>query len=264
MTTETLVNAQPTVAPSRAILPTGFGRLLLVEARKLVNTRAGRWLLVIAVLASIGAAALSVAYFPERTVSAVFFFSFLPLGLLVPVVAILTATAEWSQRTGLTTFALEPRRGRVVAAKLVVSLLAGVAIMLVSGVFTYAAAGIGALAGQSWDGWALDLGVLAGPALNLMLLMLQASAFGLILLNTPSAVVLYFVLPQVWTTVVGFVPWLASRAAWLDLNAATEPMFTSLPDMTGQHWLQLACATALWVLVPLAAGVWRFLRAEVK
>src|SRR5690606_11356088 len=49
----------------------------------------------------------------------------IPVSLLVPVFAILTVSSEWSQRTHLTTFTLQPNRARVLAAKFVaVTLLA--------------------------------------------------------------------------------------------------------------------------------------------
>ena len=41
------------------------------------------------------------------------------MSLLLPVMGILLVTSEWSQRTDMTTFALEPHRSRVIMAKLV-------------------------------------------------------------------------------------------------------------------------------------------------
>ena len=37
--------------------------------------------------------------------------------VILPIIAILSVTSEWSQRTGLTTFTLVPHRGRVMLAK---------------------------------------------------------------------------------------------------------------------------------------------------
>ena len=52
------------------------------------------------------------------------FLTWAALGLsrLLPIAVMVTMTAEWSQRTALTTFTLEPRRGRVLAAKVLASL----------------------------------------------------------------------------------------------------------------------------------------------
>ena len=41
------------------------------------------------------------------------------MSLILPVLGILLVTSEWSQRTGLTTFALVPQRERVIVAKLI-------------------------------------------------------------------------------------------------------------------------------------------------
>ncbi|MDO5678400.1 MAG: hypothetical protein Q4G35_12945 [Propionibacteriaceae bacterium] len=252
------LTAERTAAPS-----VSFGRLLLVECRKLVNTRAGRWLLIIALALSTAATALAVTAFEATHIFNVFMFAFLPLGMLVPVVAILASGAEWSQRTGLTTFALEPRRWRVAAAKLIATQLAAMAVMLISLAIAYAAAGLVTLTGGTWEVWSLDLAT-GGTALNMMFLMLQASAWAMLLLNVPAAVVVYFVLAQLWTTVVSFVPWLAERAAWIDLNHAMNPVTQAPYAATGADWLHIASAATIWVLLPLAVGLVRFMRAEVK
>ena len=42
-----------------------------------------------------------------------------PMSVILPMVAILSVTSEWTQRSGLTTFTLVPHRGRVIAAKAV-------------------------------------------------------------------------------------------------------------------------------------------------
>ena len=102
--------------PSIEAVP--FSRLLKVELRKTTNTRAGFWLLV-----AIGVitAAVIVIYLFAAQPEGLTFETFLlvtmtPQGFLLPVMAILAVTAEWSQRTGLVTFTLEPSRMRVAAA----------------------------------------------------------------------------------------------------------------------------------------------------
>lgn len=262
MTATLTAPTPPAITRPAKASPATFGNLLLVEARKLVDTRAGRWLLLIALMMSAGATAVAVWVFPTGTLAEVFLFSFMPLGLLLPVCAILATTAEWSQRTGLTTFALEPRRWRVAAAKLVVSQVAAVAVLVASTGIAYAAAGIASLGDRTWDSWTLDAATLGGAALSLSLTMLQAAAFGFLLLNTPAAIVLFFVVPQLWSTAVSFVPALAERRHWLDLNQALSPILDGAA--TGTQWGYLLAAASIWVLLPLAAGVARFLRAEVK
>ena len=56
----------------------------------------------------------------------------MPMAILLPVVGILAVTSEWSQRTALVTFTLEARRLRVVWAKVLATLLVGVAAVALS------------------------------------------------------------------------------------------------------------------------------------
>ena len=110
--------ASPTFVPAPS-LP----QLVAIELRKTVDTRAGFWLLAASALLAIAVVGLTLAFghatdlmfgvFFERTVGTV--------GVLLPVVGILAIASEWSQRTAVTTFALVPRRERVIAAKLLVS-----------------------------------------------------------------------------------------------------------------------------------------------
>ena len=41
----------------------------------------------------------------------------IPMTIILPIIAILSVTGEWSQRSGLTTFTLVPHRSRVITAK---------------------------------------------------------------------------------------------------------------------------------------------------
>jgi len=58
----------------------------------------------------------------DQTYTSYLAFAAVGLTILLPVVSILTLTSEWSQRTALTTFTQEPRRTRVINAKVTVSL----------------------------------------------------------------------------------------------------------------------------------------------
>ncbi len=51
----------------------------------------------------------------------------------LPVIAILAVAGEWSQRSGLTTFALVPHRSRVITAKAVACLVVAVVSIPVGG-----------------------------------------------------------------------------------------------------------------------------------
>ena len=111
-----------------------FSRLLRVELRKLVDTRAGFWL-----LAAIGiiTVAVVVVFLFVADPAQLTFMNFVgatatPQSLLLPVLGILAVTAEWTQRTGLVTFTLEPSRTRVAVAKLVAVVLVGLLAVVVA------------------------------------------------------------------------------------------------------------------------------------
>ena len=60
------------------------------------------------------------------------------MSVILPMIAMLSVTSEWSQRSGLTTFTLMPHRGRVITAKALGTVLVGVVSMAL-------ALGVGAL-----------------------------------------------------------------------------------------------------------------------
>ncbi|HET7305812.1 MAG TPA: ABC transporter permease [Segeticoccus sp.] len=241
-----------------------FAALLRVETRKLVDTRSGRWLLIAIglVTALVVTVLLFAADASDLTFSNLFGATAIPQGVLLPVLGILAVTSEWSQRTGLVTFTLEPRRMRVAVAKLLAAVLVGVlAVVLALG----CAAVVNVLA--TWlvggDGaWHLSGSVVGGAVLLQVLGVAQGVAFGMVLLNTPAAIVTYFALPMVWSILGGMVSWLHDAAQWLDLNVTTAPLVEG--SMDARAWEHLATSVGLWVVLPLVVGVWRLLHREVK
>lgn len=244
------------------VRPVSFMRLLRFEARKLVDTRAGRWLLGICALATAVTVWASIVWLPELNPTELFGLAATPAALLVPVVAILAATAEWSQRTGLVTFALEPRRIRVVAAKLTVAAIAGVIAMAITLAMTMAGLGLAAALGDGPTTWSLDGPQIAGLTFVTVLTMLQAGAFGFAFLNTPAAIVLFFVLPTLMTTISSLSGWFAERASWLDLGTASMPFMSGTASAT--DWAHLASTCALWIALPLVIGIVRVVRSDIK
>ena len=221
-------SALPTHAavPSRIAGPrptTGvpFGRLVHVELRKMLDTRAGRWLLI--GIGAIIAIALTIMFFTEGGQHA--FGEYLqattmPMALILPVVGILAVTAEWSQRTGLVTFGLEPRRIRVAWAKLLSALFVGVCAFALA----LALAALAHQAAISFRGitgdWSMDALVLLGAGGYVLLGIAQGVGFGMLFKNTPAAVVVFFVLPTAWSILSAMVSWLADAATWpLEIEA---------------------------------------------
>ena len=252
--------------PHTAAGPTGIPmtRLIRVELRKLVDTRAGRWLLVGIALATVAAVAvyLFTADASELTFEHFVNVTVLPQSWLLPVLGIMAVTSEWTQRTGLVTHTLEPRRGRVLTAKFTATgLLGGMAVVLALGVAALA----NVLASVLLDGngaWAYGIEGLGDTVLFQLLSLLAGLALGALLMNTAAAIALYFVLPTAFGLVFSMVDSLTGVAGWIDLATSQAPLFDH--SIAGVEWLQLLATTTWWILLPLAAGLWRLLHREIK
>lgn len=253
--------------------PVPFGRLVAVELRKMVDTRAGRWMLGIVAFATVAVVVLGFVSSREdvddRTFLSFFENTVTPQMLLLPVLGILLITQEWGQRTTLTTFALEPSRGKVIAAKTAAALLFMVGAVLLSFVISALAATVGG-AGDPWADteWAR----VGNMALLQVMGALQGVAFGLLLLNSAAAIVLFFALPVVVNVVASFWSWLAENGAWIDIAMAQSPLYgyDSMtgerldPYLSGEQWQQLGVVTVIWIVLPFVIGMVRVLRGEIK
>lgn len=242
----------------------GLGTLTRVELRKSWDTRAGRWLLLAIGLGTVAAVLLQVLFAetPRTGFADHLALSQLPVGVLLPVLGILLVTSEWSQRTAMTTFTLVPARTRVLTAKVlaavVLAALGVVATVAVSAVATVLTPLVTA-EGTTWAVTGEQLGqVLVVQVVNVLV----GVAFGMLLLSSPLAIVLYFVLPTVVTvlvTTVGALDWVRT---WLDLTTTTAPMYEGL--LAGRGWLQVGASVALWGLLPMVLGWLRIERAEIS
>jgi ABC-type transport system involved in multi-copper enzyme maturation permease subunit len=236
----------------------GLVRLTRIEVRKLADTRAGMWLLIVMALAAAATTTIMIVFASdeEQTLLGFFQFASLPAGVLLPVLGILSMTSEWSQRTTLTTFTLVPARGRVIAAKLAAGVVIAVAATAVA--FGFAAAGTLISGGHSWSITAVVLGQ---NALVQVASMLIGLGFGALLMNSPVAIVTYLVLPTVWSILGATITSLRPVAEWLDFNAASGPIVN--PGVTGGEWARFGVAVALWAGLTLLLGTLRTLRREV-
>jgi len=95
---------------------------------------------------------------------------------------------------------------------------------------------------------------------------LQGLAYGLIFLNTPAAIVTYFVLPIASSIIFAVVPALQDSAPWVDLGTAQEPLFElgSGGELTGDQLAHLGTTALIWILLPFVIGLARVMRAELK
>lgn len=254
-----------TIDTSRPGVP--MVRLVAVELRKLVNTRAGLWLVLSMgiISALITAAMLIWANSDDLALNNMFELMNIPTGFLLPVLAILLVTSEWGQRTGLVTFTLEPRRSRVVVAKLLTALIAAVGAVLVA--LAFGAIGTllaGVLRADPAGSWNMTLAGLTNATLLQLFALLLGFAFGMLIRNSAAAIVLYFMVPTVWSILAAIIPWVRDHLQqWADFSYAQAPL-QSGSWANGTEWAHLAVAGTIWLVVPLALGIWRLLRSEVK
>jgi ABC-2 type transport system permease protein len=249
MTTATAALARP-----------GLPRLAAVELRKSADTRAGFWLLLVIVLLAVALVVLQLVFGEELdgNFSPLVSSAVQVISVVLPVLGILLVTSEWSQRTGLTTFALVPHRERIIVAKTIGATI--LALFAVAACVVVAAIG-NAIAGGDWD---LGLGELGRYTLFELITMLGGLAFGLAFMNSALAIVMYFVIPIGWSILGETISALDKPADWLDLSRPMTTLADSATAMTGTDWAQLATASAVWVGLVLAIGLVRLMRTELK
>jgi ABC-2 type transport system permease protein len=263
------MSAQAVAAPADAnpalsIPRVPFSRLVRVELRKTYDTRAGLWLMIsLAAVTLVGGVLFLIFAKPATDLTMLNFVGMSSFfqALLLPVMGILVVTSEWSQRTGLVTFTLEPSRIRVLAAKTTAVILLGLAAAVLAVVFS---ALMTALAGAFRDGGG-DWNFGAYAALQLVVqqlfYLLAGYALGTIFLNSAAAIVVSYILPIAFSILINF-PWFQDAAPWLDKNTAMQHLLTT--DMVGSDWWRILVTSFWWVWLPLAAGVYRVVRSEIK
>jgi ABC-2 type transport system permease protein len=246
-----------------------MSRLFAVELRKTFDTRAGRWFTISILGLCVITMLIAALLFPTdthdfrtmlRAVGGV-------VGYFLPIVLILLVTSEWSQRTGLVTFTLEPNRSRIVIAKFA----AGVVLAIVVLAIGAAVAAVGVLLGStrgSTPEWNVGFAEVWNFALGNLIGVFVGFALGMLLMNSAAAIVLYFVYTFIVPTafgIVGFyVDWFETLTPWIEFNTAQVPLFDGDYRASGEEWAQIATSGTIWLLIPLAVGIWRLLRAEVK
>jgi ABC-2 type transport system permease protein len=261
--------AVATIDTSKPVIP--LTRLVRVELRKMFDTRSGFWLMmslaIVALLATIGVVLVQgLAEDPGITYQAFAGAVGFPMAVILPIVAILSVTGEWSQRTGLITFTLVPHRAQVIWSKA----LAAVAVGVVSMVLALAIGALGNLIGTAITGEDLvwDVGVndflliLLGNVLGLLI----GFMLGVLIRSSAAAIVAYFVysfvLPTIFGVLANLVDWFKDLQPWIDFNFAQGKLFDA--PVSGEEWAQIGTSGLIWFVIPLALGIWAVLRSEVK
>lgn len=245
-----------------------FARLLLVELRKMFDTRSGFWLLMsVAIISSIATIAV-IAFVPDRSITFDTFGAAVgfPLNVLLPVMAILLVTSEWTQRTGLVTFALAPHRGTVIAAKAIVASLVGAASTLVA----YGIGAVGNLIGAAVNGlepvWNSDVTEFCLIVFGQVLSVLIGFMFGALIRNSAGAIVAYvaytFLLPTIFGALAALTDWFKDVSPWVDFGLAQSALYDT--PVSSEEWAHLGVTGLIWFVIPMAVALWAILRSEVK
>jgi ABC-2 type transport system permease protein len=237
-----------------------MARLTAVELRKMVDTRAGFWLqlAVVALTVAVVTVVCIVGHAEDQTLRNLLAAALAPSGILLPIVGILLVSSEWSQRTAAITFVLVPQRTRVLGAKVAAS----VVLSMVALAFCLLVATIGtAIAAPGVEHtWSLSPGLLGQCALSVATGMIGGVAFGAALLSPAPAIVLSFALP-IGVGALGSISVFQGAARWLDGGRSLAPLTDHLMSTT--EWARAGTTLALWMVLPLAIGLWRILRDEV-
>jgi hypothetical protein len=182
MTTAVISPSRPVVARrSSASLPAQVG----LEIRKSLSTRSGLALAAVAVLIAPAAMAIAAGASSEPLDSVVgpLVVTGMLSALVLIALGVLSTAGEWTHGSVQTTYLLEPRRSRVLAAKAVATGLMGAVFALVAAGL---AGGVVALMepNASWDGGGRTIAMIAvaGAAFSLI-----GAGVGAALANTPAA-----------------------------------------------------------------------------
>ena len=245
-----------------------LSRVTRVELRKMFDTRSGFWLMASIVIAALLTTVATILFAPDADLTYYTFAKAIgfPMTVILPMIAILSITGEWSQRTGLTTFTLVPHRNRVIAAKAISSVAVAIASML----FAFVIGAIGNLVGTAIAGtdmvWDVSLAEGANIVLGSLLCLLTGTMLGMLIRSSAGALVTYFVYSLLLPTVAGILAtsqqWFQDLRPWVDLNYAQAALFEG--TLTAEQWANVAVTASTWLVLPAILGLRLVLKSEVK
>jgi len=248
--------------------PVPLVRVIRVELRKMFDTRSGFWLMASIAISAVLTTIAMILFAPADQLTYYAFAKAIgfPMTVILPMIAILSITGEWTQRTGLTTFTLVPHRNRVILAKVIASLTVGMASML----FALAIGVVGNLVGPAIAGtdrvWNVSVGHGVTIVVGSLISLLTGTMLGLLFRSSPVALAAYFVYSLLLPTVFGLLAanqdWFRKLHPWVDLNDAQAPLFDG--SVTGNQWAHVGVAVAAWVLLPALAGLGMVKKSEMK
>jgi hypothetical protein len=226
----------------------------LLEVRKSLSTRSGIALVVAATALAPAAIAIAsgTASAPLDNVLGPLVVTGMLSALVLVSLGVLSTAGEWSHGSAQTTFLLEPRRGRVMAAK------AG-AVALLGAVIAMVAAGLSSLLlavmepSAAWDGGARAIGMVAVAGATFALI---GAGVGAAVGNTPGALTGFYLLE------LGLIP--ALQVFKPEVADKIDPGNAILELAQGTHQTLSITILAVWVGVTLIAGTLMTRRRQVQ
>ncbi|MCF2528009.1 ABC transporter permease [Yinghuangia soli] len=242
------------------------GRVLtLVELRKMTDTRSGRWLMAVIVAAMFGMVCLVVfaGEKGDRTTPELFLASQTGMSLLLPVVAILSVTAEWSQRSGLTTFALVPRRSRVIQAKLQAGLILSAVFVALSAVVAWGGHALALATGNADGGWGIPPALAGTRLLDCAVSIVTGIGFGMLLTSPILAILALYAVPLVLGILGSTVAALDGTMEWLNPGQALSPLSEDA-GISATEWVRIALNCGMFAVLPFTGGLLALRHREFK
>ncbi|MBG6107026.1 hypothetical protein [Frigoribacterium sp. CG_9.8] len=253
------VSSAPAIRLDSSSIP--FHRLINVETRKFFDTLVGQVLTDVTIVLTVGIM-IGYAWFMEPTVQGVIMISGAVLSILLPAMGILAVTSEWSHGTASTTFALEPRRVRIVASKLFPPVIAtALTCAVLVGVAFVITGAVSAARGVTAD-WTFDPAATAGWFSVNVILVLSGVALGTLILNAPAAIIFVATSAMAWSLIAVSSKTGAAIAAWFDIGTTTTPLLDG--RVTNDDLVRITVSIGVWVLLPLILGAVRVVRREVR
>lgn len=263
--------AAAAVRPRRAdVRPVPLSRIISVELRKMFDTRSGFWLIASIAISAVLAAAGVILFAADNELTYSTFATAIrfPVVVILPIVAILAVTGEWSQRTGLATFTMIPHRRRIIAAKAISAVVIAIAAMAL----TFAVGALGNLLGAAVTGttprWDVTITQCLYYVLGMVLSLLIGFMLGVLIRASIGAVVAYFVLtfllPTIFSLLAAGSQWFRDVQPWVDIQFAQSGLFVFDKSLTGEQWANIAVTGVVWLVVPLLIGLRLVMRSEVK
>jgi ABC-2 type transport system permease protein len=245
-----------------------MGRIVSTELRKMFDTRSGFWLLASIGILGLIATASVIAFSSDAGLTYSTFATAVgyPMTVILPIIATLSVTSEWSQRSGLTTFTLVPQRGRVIAAKAI----ACVAVAVATIPLALALGALGNVVGTRIAGvepvWDLSVTNMATILLGNVLGLAVGFMLGVVIRSSAGALVGYFIysflLPTLAVILASSQAWFRHLQPWVDFKYAGGTLVDG--TVTAQQWAHLGVTGIIWLLVPMVVGLTVVVRAEVK